>query len=197
MLKVSFLSIQNVCFQNQCETYECNKETSCEHASSKCFKHFCSQRAHCTTKNDCSKNQICCWGQCFDVIGSCSSTKQSSKYGVVQTWTDQPEGKKCPPPLKCIDGFCRPQACFSKKDCEEGEECMKWSAKKKKTGLSTNWVSGICCKTSCQKSIDCLPGYSCITGICIINFCSHKGVTLSICEHLLEYTIFWLSSRLS
>ena len=173
MLKFSCLSIQNICFQNQCETYECNKKTKCNDASSKCIKHFCSQRTQCTDNSDCSANQICSWGQCFDVIASCSSSQQSSEYGVVQTWTEPPKDNKCSPPLKCIDGFCRPHACFSKKDCDTGEDCLKWSAKKKMT--YANWISGICCKMSCTKSIDCLPGYSCKTGICIRNFCSHKS----------------------
>ena len=120
----------------------------------------------CINHSDCLPKQKCAWGQCFDVDGSCSmkQNKKLYRYGVVPTWEKtSSSAKQCSSPLKCIDGICKPQSCYSKRDCDRDEECFKWQQS-----------SGICYRVECKKSSDCPPGHGCNSGICIKNFCSRS-----------------------
>ena len=90
--------------------------------------------------------------------------KKNLRYGVVPTWEEPSSVKQCTSPLKCIDGICKPQSCYSKRDCDRDEECFKWQQS-----------SGICYRVECKKSSDCPPGHGCNSGICIKNFCSSNN----------------------
>ena len=58
----------------------------------------------------------------------------------------------------------RPQACYSQRDCDKNEQCLKWSS---------DHPSGICYKPQCKKSRECPPAFGCSEmGLCIQNFCT-------------------------
>ena len=71
----------------------------------------------------------------------------------------------CSPPLQCIDGTCRPQACYSKRDCtNKQEKCLKWPEFQ---------ASGICYNPYCDQKTKCPPGLVCDQqhNICIRALC--------------------------
>ena len=51
-----------------------------------------------------------------------------------------------------MNGVCRLQSCYSKKDCQPEENCLKWPEFQ---------ASGICYKEQCQRSIQCPSGMMC------------------------------------
>ena len=160
---------------------------SCKNKNSRCFQHICLTRRKCQEHTDCGHGHRCCWGECFKVSikGSCTKTNQPPGPSYRSISNKNLIGR-CPPPLKCIDDVCRPQPCYSKNDCLEDEECLKWPGKQAigtcydpvcnkhedcPPGLGCNAEAKLCLKNFCLKQQDCGPMYECIEGSCILIKC--------------------------